>query len=194
MKCTDPYIKKHEMPDYRRLYKPGGTYFFTVVTAGRWPFFNNPEARSLLGHVMRRVAEELPFETPAIVLLHDHLHCLWTLPGGDEDFSTRWKRIKREFTVKWIDGGGPESFVTEAQRERNRRGIWQRRFWEHSVRDEADYEAYLDYIHYNPVKHGYVNRPEDWAWSSFRRYQRHGHYGEGWGRVLPRGLAGIDWE
>jgi putative transposase len=182
------------MPDYRRRYQPGGTYFFTVVTCRCWKLFRNPNARGLLGSVIRQSARERPFDTLAIVLLPDHLHCVWSLPGGDADYSSRWKAIKDRFTGEWIDSGGRELPVTRSQGLRGHRGIWQRRFWEHLIHDEADLERCCDYIHYNPVKHGYVRRPWDWPWSSFRRFVRSGQYLKDWGRSEPAGLAGMGWE
>src|SRR5215213_4408282 len=100
------------MPDYRRWYQPGGTYFFTVVTYRRWKLFRDPNARSLLGSVIRQFTQERPFDTLAIVLLWDHLHCVWSLPRGDADYSSRWKEIKVRFTEAWIDSGGRELPVT----------------------------------------------------------------------------------
>src|SRR6188768_1685114 len=104
------------MSDYRRWYQPGGTSFFTVVTCRRFRLFEDERARSLLGEVMRLIRVELPFETVAIVLLPDHLHAVWTLPPGDEDFSTRWKRIKSDFTARWLSAGGREVQVTRSQK------------------------------------------------------------------------------
>ena len=118
----------------------------------------------------------------AIVILPDHLHTIWTLPRGDADFSTRWKRIKRDFTVQWLAHGGIESKVTDAQARRGTRGVWQRRFYEHQVRDEAELSALCDYIHYNPVKHRHAQSPRDWPYSSFHRFVSAGHYSAHWGR------------
>src|SRR6266446_1923515 len=106
------------MSDYRRWYVPGGTYFFTVVTYARHPLFADRRARDLLGQVMRAVRGTMPFETVAVVLLHDHLHAVWTLPSGDDDFSRRWKRIKDGFTAQWLAVEGAEQQVTEAQARR----------------------------------------------------------------------------
>ncbi|MFH1573950.1 MAG: transposase, partial [Acidobacteriota bacterium] len=164
------------MPDYRRWYEPGGTYFFTVVTYSRHRFFDRPLSRRLLRQAMRSVAEEMPWETIAIVLLYDHLHVLWTLPPGDGDFSGRWQQIKTQFTQEWLAAGGEEVPVTPAQAARGHRGVWHKRFWEHLIRDEDDLSNHCDYIHYNPVKHGYVKRPWDWPHSSFRRLVAVGHY------------------
>ena len=149
------------MSDYRRYYQPGGTSFFTVVAYRRFHLFAEQGAQTLLGEVMREVRGELPFETIAIVLLPDHLHAIWALPSGDEDYSTRWKEIKSRFTKRWLAIGGREMPVTPAQRKRGTRGIWQRRFIEHLVRDEDDLAAHADYIHFNPVKHGHTRRPWD---------------------------------
>ena len=147
--------------------------------------FADEAARSLLGEVMRTVQEDLPYETVAIVLLPDHLHAVWTLPPGDHDFSRRWKKIKSDFTRLWRKQSGREAQTSESKRRRGNRGIWQTRFWEHLIRDENDLEAHFDYIHYNPVKHGYVKRPWDWAPSTFRKHVASGHYDQDWGRTEP---------
>jgi putative transposase len=182
------------MADYRRWYQPGGTFFFTLVTYERRRLFEDANARALLGSIMRSISQERPFETVAIVLLWDHLHCLWTLPAGDSDYSRRWSAIKSRFTQEWLETGGAEGRVTDAQSTRRRRGIWQRRFWEHLVRDETDLERCCDYIHFNPVKHGYVTRPLDWPWSSFHRFLSNGDYAPDWGRTQPATIDGSEWE
>jgi putative transposase len=171
-------------------------YFFTVVTYNRRPLFRVPLARRLLGDVLRQVAVEQPFQTFAIVLLWDHLHCLWSLPPEDQDFSGRWYDIKRRFTAAWLERCGTEATVTPSQARRGHRGVWQRRFWEHLIRDEEDLETHCDYIHYNPVKHGYVARPRDWPWSSFHRFVRDGLYPLDWGceDSTRNRLEGEDWE
>ncbi len=189
-----PYGKECDVPDYRRWYVPGGTYFFTVVTYHRHPFFRNPVARRLLGNVMRDVRKEMPFETVAIALLWDHLHCIWTLPPGDAEYSERWKQIKTGFTMRWLEMGGIELPVSESRKKRGERGIWQRRFWEHTALAEADVEVRFDYTHYNPVRHRYVGRPWDWPWSSFRRYVDLGDYPKDWGSSEPPNLRGLDFE
>jgi len=182
------------MSDYRRWYQPGGTSFFTVVMYRRHPFFGDEAARTLLGSVMREVKDEMPFETVAIVLLPDHLHTIWTLPSGDGDFSARWKEIKSRFTERWIAHGGFEVAVTPSQKRRGNRGIWQRRFIEHLIRDEGDLERHCDYIHYNAVKHGLVLQPADWPHSSFRRFVELGQYESDWGRAEPKSVFGLDYE
>jgi len=182
------------MTDYKRWYQPGGTSFFTVVTYRRFHLFGDENARSLLGRVMREVRDELPFETVALVLLPNHLHAVWSLPSGDEDFSTRWKEIKSRFTERWLAQGGSEMSVTPSQKRRGNRGIWQRRFIEHLIRDENDLERHCDYIHYNPVKHGYALAPWDWTSSSFRRFVQLGQYEPDWGRREPLSISGLDYE
>ncbi|HEU5116939.1 MAG TPA: transposase [Isosphaeraceae bacterium] len=180
------------MPDYRRWYVPGGTYFFTVVTYDRFPFFRDPSAIEYLGKAMREVRIRQPFVTLATVVLWDHLHCLWTLPPGDANYSDRWRRIKAAFSRSWCGEGGPERPQDHSRSKKGERGIWQRRFWEHVVQDEADLERHCDYIHYNPIKHGYVKYPGDWAWSSFQRFVRLGQYEPGWGRSEPLSVVGMN--
>jgi putative transposase len=169
------------MSDYRRCFVEGGTYFFTLVTANRTPLFQADDARQLLGRIIRETRKELFFSTVAIVLLPDHLHAIWTLPGGDDEYSRRWQAIKARFTLEWLDAGGKEQRVSDGYCRQRRRGVWQPRFLEHTIRDEMDLHQHVDYIHYNPVKHGYVPSPRDWPWSSFARYVRSGDYDEDWG-------------
>lgn len=157
------------MADYRRYFVPGGTYFLTLVTEGRARLFDDPRARRMLGDVMRACRARYPVDVVAIALLPDHLHTIWSLPAGNDRYSLRWRWIKREFTRAWLVTGGGEQ-VRNASRERERRrGVWQRRFWEHTIRDENDLGAHFDYIHFNPVKHALVRRPRVWPWSSFHR-------------------------
>jgi putative transposase len=164
------------MSDYRRYFVPGGTYFFTVVTERRAPLFAAESARTTLGHVMRECQARHPFTVIAIVLLPDHLHALWELPPGDDRYSLRWNWIKRQFTLRWLALGGREQPRRRSRLRERRRGVWQRRFWEHTIEDETDLENHFDYIHYNPVKHRYVTRPRDWPHSSFHRWVARGHY------------------
>ncbi|QSA98848.1 transposase [Methylococcus sp. EFPC2] len=165
------------MPDYRRLRVPGGTYFFTVNLLER-------RLDTLVRHVdalreaVRLTRQERPFHIDAWVVLPDHLHCVWTLPPGDDDFSNRWKAIKIRF-VRALPLTERRSTVRVARGER---GVWQRRFWEHASRDELDYAKHIDYCHWNPMKHGWVQRLSDWPYSSFHRYVRSG--------VLPPDWAG----
>lgn len=173
------------MPDYRRSYVPGGTYFFTVVTHERRPIFQDPVAVGLLGDAMRHVREKHPFQTVAIVVLWDHLHCIWTLPPGDDGYSGRWRWIKKRFSQRLAAMGEQGGCLTPSRRIRRELVYWQRRFWEHTIRDESDLEAFANYIHYNPVKHGYTARAADWPWSTFHNFVRAGDYDQGWGTVEP---------
>lgn len=173
------------MPRYHRWRAHGATYFFTVVTHGRRPLFTNPLSRRLLRQAFDSVRRELPMELFAAVLLPDHLHCIWTLPAGDDDFSLRWARIKLHFTRAFIAAGGRECAVSPRRQARGERGVWQRRFWEHLIRDEREKFGYRDYIHLNPVKHGYVHNPLDWPWSSVHRHLRLGWLDPDWTGWTP---------
>jgi putative transposase len=169
--------------EYRRAKTPGGTFFFTVVTYNRRNFLCIPENIVLLRQAFRKVMTHHPFKIEAIVILPDHLHCLWTLPTGDEDFSTRWRFIKSYFSHHC-----EPTYQGQVSASRGRKGekaVWQRRFWEHQIRDEADFIRHVEYIHYNPVKHGLVSAPIDWEYSSFRRYVRAGDYPADWGAGRP---------
>jgi putative transposase len=115
------------------------------------------------------------------VLLPDHLHAIWTLPHADADFPRRWAYIKKEFSKSWLAAGGFENEVSHSKQHDRRRGVWQRRYWEHSLRDETDFEQHCDYIHYNPVRHGLAVCPRDWPFSSFHRFVRAGDYDSDWG-------------
>jgi putative transposase len=124
------------MSNYLRYFVPGGTYFFTVVTHERRRFLTHPSSRRCLREAFTSIQIKRPFEMPAVVLLPDHLHAIWTLPEGDADYSLRWRRIKEEFTIKYISSGGKEGICSDSRLRRKERGIWQRRFWEHTIRDE----------------------------------------------------------
>jgi putative transposase len=180
------------MSDYRRWYVPGGTYFFTLVVENRRPLFATPETRALLGNALRTIHGESPFRTVAMVLLPDHLHAIWQLPSNDCDYSTRWQRIKARFTTDLRCSGYRMPKLSLARQNRGERGIWQRRFWEHVIRDEAELEAYFDYIHWNPVKHGYVRHPAEWESTTYHRHVRSGHYPKTWGSTEPSTLGCID--
>jgi len=165
------------MTNYRRIYIPGATWFFTVNLLNR---HNNG---LLIDHIdglrtaFRYVKERHPFEIDAVVILPDHLHCIWTLPEKDTDYSKRWNLLKGQFS-RSLDKGEQISMSRINRRER---GIWQRRFWEHMLRNDDDFNRHLDYIHWNPVKHGYVSSVIDWPHSSFHRYVKKGWYSENWG-------------
>ena len=177
------------MPSYRRNYE-GRYFFFTLVCAGRRPLFSQDAPRRLLSQAIRKTRIERPWETTAIVLLPDHLHMLWWLSGDDRDYSTRIASIKRRFTRAYLLAGGQEAAVPVGQRRKRCRGVWQRRFWEHTIRDARDFAMHLDYIHLNPVKHGLARLPRDWPYSSFHRYVAKGWYEADWvGRAELPGAA-----
>lgn len=163
------------MPDYRRCRVPGGTYFFTVnlLERRRDLLVRHVEA---LRSAVRETRKRMPFHIDAWVVLPDHLHCVWTLPPGDVDFSNRWKAIKIRF-ARAIPATERRSAVRAARGER---GIWQRRFWEHAIRNEADYARHVDYVHFNPMKHGHVRKLADWPYSSFHRWVAAGLYPPDW--------------
>ena len=181
------------MSDFRRKFVPGGMYFFTVVTYQRRRFLTDEIARSSLREAFMEVNRMMPFNIFAIVLLPEHLHMVMQLPPNDAAYPIRWKRIKESFTRRWLERGGRESPVTESERKRGRRGVWQPRYWEHTVRDEPDLERCVDYTHWNPRKHGLVTRVKDWKWSSFSRFVREGQYELNWGGEAPIGVEHRDW-
>jgi putative transposase len=165
---------------YRRSTVSGATYFFTVVTYQRRPLFADAQAVDMFRHAVEDVVKKRPLVLEAEVVLPDHLHALWTLPEDDCDYSTRWRQIKEGFTRRYIARFG------EPQRDRRRsargeRTIWQRRFWEHLIRDDRDFAAHLDYIHLNPVRHGLVTAARDWPHSTFSSWVCQGAYDLAWG-------------
>jgi len=176
---------------YRRWREPGGIYFFTVVTYGRLPILVSELARPLLREALEKTRAERSFQILAFVLLPDHLHSLWQLPPGDDDYSTRWRLIKSRFTRSILEAGYAEPPRNPSRQARQEHAIWQRRGWEHTIRGEDDWKRHLDYIHYNPVKHGLVAVPRDWPYSTFAKYVRLGEYEEGWGSQQPGNLS--DW-
>ena len=163
------------MTDYRRIRVPGGTFFFTVNLADRR---SDPLVREVdrLRDVVRAVRQQRPFHIDAWVVLPDHMHCLWTLPDDDADYSGRWKTIKATFS-RHLPTGEARSGSRIAKGER---GIWQRRFWEHTIRDERDYATHIDYIHFNPVRHCLVEEVSRWPFSSFHSCVARGIYPANW--------------
>ena len=161
---------------YRRSLIEGGTFFFTVNLADR--------RRDLLVRhiddlraVTRSVQQRHPFNIVATVVLPDHLHAIWTLPVGDADYPLRWALIKSAFSRAL-----PKTEAIHPGRVQKReRGIWQRRYWEHQIRDDADLQRHVDYIHNNPVKHGHAQCATDWPYSSIHRFMREGLVKSGWG-------------
>lgn len=169
------------MPNYHRARVPGASYFFTVVTAKRRPLLSAPHAIRALRQSVASVREVLPFTIDAWVVLPEHMHAIWTLPEGDADFSRRWGRIKAGFTQR--------CGLSHCAMALHDAGIWQPRFWEHLIRDTRDFATHMDYLHYNPVKHGHVQRVVNWPYSSFHRCVRRGIYCPDWGGREPRPRA-----
>ncbi len=184
--------KPKDMPDYRRAYLNGGTFFFTVVTYKRRSIFQEEPAIDLLRECLHTEMASNPFLVEAMVILPDHLHTIWTLPHDDSDYSTRWQRIKATFSRHYERLGVVD--VSESISKKNEKGVWQRRFWEHAVRDQADFNRHCDYIHYNPVKHGLVDSPLEWKHSSFRSFFDKGLYAPDWGRSPVTKLQEMDLE
>ena len=172
------YPSKHcliIMTNYRRNFIPGGSYFFTVNLADRRLQLLT-EHIGILRAAFRETRARHPFTIEAIVVLPDHLHAIWTLPESDQDFAMRWRLIKSTFSRALPKG----ERISASRASKGERGIWQRRYWEHTLRDERDFERHVDYIHFNPVKHGYVARVQDWPHSSFHRMVRNGVYPQDW--------------
>ena len=172
------------MANYRRAWVPGGTFFFTVVTCRRRNVFDQPESRRILHDVVQVVRQRHPFSIDAWVLLPEHLHCIWTLPDKSCDFSVRWNLIKSGFSKRARSLFHMPEWMNDSRIRHRESTIWQRRYWEHLVRSEEEYRVYMDYIHYNPVKHGLVAKVCDWPHSTFHRYVKSGIYPEHWGGGL----------
>ena len=183
------------MPRHVRFRVGGGTYFLTLVTCGRAPILTTPTARAALRESLGAVRHRWPFDLDAVVLLPDHLHTVWTLPPGDTGYPTRVSRLKELFTRRFVAAGGAETAPTPSRVRKRERGVWQRRFWEHAVRDADDFKRCLDYLHYNPVKHGLVARVADYPWSSFHRWVAAGEHPPEWGEgPAPADVPGAEWE
>jgi putative transposase len=172
------------MSTYRRARVAGGSYFFTVTLEDRSSSLL-VDRIDALRQAFASTRVELPFRIDAVAVLPDHLHCIWTLPDGDSDYSSRWQRIKGRFSRAC-----PAGEEISASRGRKReRGIWHRRYWEHTLRDDRDFGSHVDYIHYNPVKHGHAGRVLDWPHSSFHRFVREGILPCDWGGEVERRIA-----
>ncbi len=167
------------MSEYRRVWLPGGTFFFTVNLQDRSSDLLVARVDALRA-AFARTRRDRPFNLIAAVVLPEHLHVLWQLPLGDADNATRWRQIKSLFTRQV----GARGLLRQSQTDRREAAIWQRRYWERVIRDDNDLRAHIDYIHYNPVRHGWVERARDWPHSSFHRYVREGVLSVDWGTSL----------
>jgi len=172
------------MTNYRRAQVHGGTYFFTVVTHQRRQILTSPESRAALRAAIEETRAQHPFQIDAWVLLPDHLHTIWTLPDGDADYPKRWGLIKALFTKQVKSNYHDPLRMNESKQQKREATVWQRRYWEHQIRDDADYRRHVDYIHYNPVKHGLVKSVSDWPHSTFHNFVARGVYPQGWGGVV----------
>jgi putative transposase len=175
------------MSRYRRAVG-GNTFFFTVVTHRRRPILCEAPVIDALREAISHVRSSRPFVIDGFVLLPDHLHCVWTLPDEDVDFSIRWSLIKHHVSFAcrglYVDGSS-----TPSRRKHRDGGIWQRRFWEHRIRDDLDFQRHLDYVHFNPVKHGLVECVGRWPYSTFHRYVAAGLYAEDWAGDMKQSAA-----
>ena len=178
------------MPRYRRA--TGSTFFFTLVTYRRRPILCADIMRHAMRDAIAAVRAVRPFSVDAWVLLPDHMHCIWTLPDDDGDYSTRWARIKRSVSRDCRDVLHDPRQLGDSRRKHRESTIWQRRYWEHRIRNEIDFERHVDYIHFNPVRHGHVGSVLEWPYSTFHRYVRDGLYPPDWAGQPE--LAAFEWE
>jgi putative transposase len=186
------------IPNYRRFFVPGGTLFLTIATYERSPFFADEINVERLRQAFAQVKRERPFDFVAAVILPDHLHVLWTLPRGDTAYSVRVGRIKVLFTRALRGHNALPQDVSASRQKHRESNVWHRRFWEHTIADDRDFEQHLNYIHYNPVKHGHARCPHSWPHSSFARSVADGLYDPHWGcscdgriPAMPR-MASLD--
>lgn len=169
------------MSNYRRAKTAGGCYFFTVVSYRRQPIMCDEPFRNALRLAILRTREKHPFVVEAWVLLPDHCHAIWTLPEHDADFAKRWQRIKQYVTQQCKHLYFKPALMTTSKTKRQESTLWQRRYWEHEIRDEQDFNRHMDYIHYNPVKHGLVQSASEWPYSTFQQKVKQGIYPADWG-------------
>jgi putative transposase len=169
------------VPEYRRANIPGSSVFLTLITYDRVKLFSAPENIERLRQACAVVVAEKPFTIDAAVILPEHIHFLWTLPPGDRDYSYRVGRMKVLFTRALRGANNLPDDVCESRKKHRESDVWQRRFYEHTIRDEFDFRKHLDYLHFNPVKHGLVNCVHDWEYSSFHRGVKRGDYDVSWG-------------
>ncbi|MDD1415381.1 transposase [Dolichospermum sp. ST_con] len=169
------------MPNYRRPNISGATYFLTQVTYQREPWLCRDISRQALREAIQTVRKKYPFSIDAFILLPNHFHCLWTLPPDDHDFSVRLRLIKTYVTKHYREQLTLENPISQSRQKRGEKNLWQRRFWDHLIRDEQDFMVHCDYIHYNPVKHRLCINPQDWQFSSIHRLIEQGVYPPNWG-------------
>ena len=171
------------MSQYIRAKTTGAYYFFTVVTHQRQKILCKPEVRAALRNAINEVRQTMPFDIIAWVLLPDHMHCIWALPTGDYDYSNRLARIKRKVS-KQCRTKVKNNHLSPSLKKGKEIGFWQRRFWEHQIRDEIDLKNHINYVHFNPVKHGFCDVASQWQWSSLLRYIKQGKHSKDWGKGI----------
>lgn len=179
------------MSRYRRANIPGATYFFTVVTHRRRRFLCDADVRVALREAISQVRSHDPFRIDAWVLLPDHLHAIWTLPPDDARFALRWQQIKRLVTLRCGERLHQTAWMNKSRTRHRESTLWQRRYWEHQIRNDLDIERHMDYLHYNPVKHELVKQVNDWPYSSFHRYVEAGVYPPDWAIASPADETGL---
>ena len=172
------------MSRYRRSNTHGATYFFTVVSYRRQAILCEEPIRAALREAITNVRGKRPFTIDAWILLPDHMHCIWTLPAEDADYATRWSMIKRQVSVACGREYLRAEWHNPSKRKHRESTIWQRRYWEHRIRDEEDFARHMDYVHYNPVKHRCCKQVAAWPYSSFHRYVARGVYAADWGSEI----------
>jgi putative transposase len=173
---------------YRRVRIQGLSYFFTVIAYRRQTLLGDAAAVEALGNAILNVQSRRPFEVTAQVILPDHMHALWTLPEGDDDYPTRWRLIKEAFT-RWHVAHHGEGLRSKSRIAKGEQAVWQRRYWEHTIRNDTDFDRHFDYIHFNPVKHKLVEAPRDWPHSTFQDWVAKGRYDVGWGSDRAEEIA-----
>ena len=169
------------MSRYRRSQTSGARYFFTVVTYRRQAILCDAPIREALRNAIATTRAKRPFTIDAWVLLPDHLHTIWTLPPGDADFATRWAVIKRQVSVTCANNYRRGDWIGPSKQKHRESTLWQRGYWERQIRDEKDFERHMDYIHFNPVKHGLCKQVSEWPYSTFHRYVEQEVYPINWG-------------
>jgi putative transposase len=188
-----PFNPAATMSDYRRYFIPGGTYFFTIVTNHRRPLFSSNYNVQRLRSALATVKSELPFDINAAVVLPDHMHFLWALPPGNDKYPKGIGLMKVEFTRSLHDTSSLRRTTNRSRAKHRESDVWQRRFWEHTIRDEHDFDRHFDYIHYNPLKHGLVRCPHAWKATSFHHWVQKGVCDQIWGcNCIGRYSAPLD--
>ena len=180
------------MSRYRRIRLEGGVFFFTVVTYERRPILTTDLGLQCLRNAWRETNSTMPFEVEAVCVLPDHLHTVWTLPHGDDDYPARWRKLKGTFSREYRAEGGVHREADSSRRRKREVAVWQRRYWEHRIRDVDDLRRHVEYTHFNPVKHGHVTDLTDWPWSTFHDHVKQGWVEPDWGTIEPDDIVSLE--